>query len=148
MPQDSWKHWVSVTDSNICCIPGQSYETRTGDSLQLPPRITNPKYVDRDSPWGWRAGRRLQSARATRHLDRIAFPFLLSILSDSRLNKRPPRQREMILGDSWVSCFPIQSLHFAELSGERKKNKKLNHHRRPSSPPGSCWVQNHRLLSA
>lgn len=68
-------------------------------------------------------------------------------MSGSRLNKRPPRQRETIPGDSWVSCSLIQSPHFAELSGERKKKQKLNHLRRLGSPPGSCWVGNHRLLS-
>lgn len=122
-------------------------KTRRGDSLQPSPRITYPKYVDTNSPWGWRAERGLQSARATRHSDRIAFPFLLSILSSSRLNKRPPRQREMILGDSWVSCFLIQSPHFAELSGERKKKENWTTTAGPAHHLGAaefettgCWV--------
>lgn len=121
---------------------------RRGDSLQLSPRITYRKHVDTKSPWGGELGEGYNRPRLPDTQTVLLFPFLLSILFSSRPNKRPPRQREMILGDSWVSCFLIESPHFAELSGERKKKRKVNHHRRPSSPPGSCWVRNHRLMSA
>lgn len=137
--QNSWNERVQQT-ATFAVFQADLTKTRSVDSLQFLTKITNPKYVDTDSWWGWRVGRRLQSAMATRHSDRIAFPFLLSILSSSRLNKRPPRQREMILGDSWVSCFLIQAPHFAELSGKKKTKN--------TEPPPPAQPTTWELLSS